>query len=90
LPVCGAPITAAVPASAQASLGVAVRAYEVRTAWIGEKAGQLKFDVRLLARSPPGDLEEWRHVVGLADLERELGGVAGPIAARATGPPGVV
>jgi hypothetical protein len=41
-----------------ASLGVAVRAYKVGAAWIGEKAGRLKFNGRLLARSPLSDLEE--------------------------------
>ena len=41
-----------------ASLGVTVRRYKVGAAWIGEKAGRLKFNGRLLARSPLGDLEE--------------------------------
>ena len=41
-----------------ASLGVTVRLYKVGAAWIGEKAGRLKFDGRLLARSPLSDLEE--------------------------------
>jgi hypothetical protein len=41
-----------------ASLGVSVRAYKVGAAWIGEKAGRLKFNGRLLARSPLSDLEE--------------------------------
>ncbi|MGH3152656.1 MAG: hypothetical protein ACRDOB_18270 [Streptosporangiaceae bacterium] len=41
-----------------ASLGVTVRAYKVGAAWIGEKAGRLKFNGRLLARSPLSDLEE--------------------------------
>ncbi len=41
-----------------ASLGVSVRLYKVGAAWIGEKAGRLKFNGRLLARSPLSDLEE--------------------------------
>jgi hypothetical protein len=41
-----------------ASLGVTVRGYKVGAAWIGEKAGRLKFNGRLLARSPLSDLEE--------------------------------
>lgn len=41
-----------------AALGVTVRAYKVGAAWIGEKAGRLKFNGRLLARSPLSDLEE--------------------------------
>lgn len=41
-----------------ASLGVAVRTYKVGAAWFGEKAGRLKFNGRLLARSPLSDLEE--------------------------------
>jgi hypothetical protein len=44
--------------SIMASLGVTVRAYKVGAAWIGEKAGRLKFNGRLLARSPLSDLEE--------------------------------
>jgi hypothetical protein len=40
------------------SLGVTVRFYKVGAAWIGEKAGQLKLNGRLLARSPLSDLEE--------------------------------
>jgi len=41
-----------------ASLGITVRAYKVGAAWVGEKAGRLKFNGRLLARSPLSDLEE--------------------------------
>jgi hypothetical protein len=40
------------------SLGVAVRSYKAGAAWIGEKAGRLKFNGRVLARSPLSDLEE--------------------------------
>jgi hypothetical protein len=41
-----------------AELGITVRTYKVGAAWIGEKAGRLKFNGRLLARSPLSDLEE--------------------------------
>ncbi len=41
-----------------AALGVTVRAYKVGSAWIGEKAGRLKFNGHLLTRSPLSDLEE--------------------------------
>jgi hypothetical protein len=41
-----------------AALGITVRTYKVGAAWIGEKAGRLKFNGRLLARSPLSDLEE--------------------------------
>jgi hypothetical protein len=41
-----------------ASLGVTVRVYKVGAAWIGEKAGRLKFNGHLLTRSPLSDLEE--------------------------------
>ena len=41
-----------------ASLGVTVRGYKVGAGWIGEKAGRLKLNGRLLARSPVSDLEE--------------------------------
>jgi hypothetical protein len=41
-----------------AALGITVRAYKVGAAWIGEKAGRLKFNGRILARSPLSDLEE--------------------------------
>jgi hypothetical protein len=40
------------------SLDVTVRFYKVGAAWIGEKAGRLKLNGRLLARSPLSDLEE--------------------------------
>jgi hypothetical protein len=69
-----------------ASLGVPVRAYKVGTAWIGEKAGRLKFNGRLLARSPLSDLEElellrlgvegkaagWRTLRAQADTDARL------------------
>ena len=41
-----------------ATLGIPVRVYKVGAAWIGEKAGRLKLNGRLLARSPLSDLEE--------------------------------
>lgn len=40
------------------ALGIPVRAYKVGVAWIGEKAGRLKFNGRILSRSPVSDLEE--------------------------------
>jgi hypothetical protein len=40
------------------SLGVTVRFYKVGAAWIGEKAIRVKFNGRLLTRSPLSDLEE--------------------------------
>jgi hypothetical protein len=40
------------------SLGITVRSYKVGAAWIGEKAGRLKFNGRLFSRSPLSDLEE--------------------------------
>jgi hypothetical protein len=41
-----------------ASLGITVRGYKIGAAWIGEKAGRLKLNGRLLTRSPVSDLEE--------------------------------
>ena len=69
-----------------ASLGVTVRMYKVGAAWIGEKAGRLKFNGRLLGRSPLSDLEElellrlgvegkaagWRTLRTLADTDTRL------------------
>ena len=40
------------------ALGIPVRAFKVGVAWIGEKAGRLKFNGRILSRSPVSDLEE--------------------------------
>ena len=68
-----------------ATLGIKVRRYKVGAAWIGEKAG-LKFNGRLLARSPLSDLEElemlrlgvegkaagWRTLRTLADTDPRL------------------
>jgi hypothetical protein len=69
-----------------AALGIKVRRYKVGAAWIGEKAGRLKFNGRLLARSPLSDLEElemlrlgvegkaagWRTLRTLADTDTRL------------------
>jgi hypothetical protein len=69
-----------------AALGIRVRRYKVGAAWIGEKAGRLKFNGRLFARSPLSDLEEleilrlgvegkaagWRTLRTLADSETRL------------------
>jgi hypothetical protein len=68
------------------SLGIAVRGYKVGAAWIGEKAGRLKFNGRLLSRSSLSDLEElemlrlgvegkaagWRTLRTLADTDPRL------------------
>ena len=68
------------------ALGIKVRRYKVGVAWIGEKAGRLKFNGRLLARSPLSDLEElemlrlgvegkaagWRTLRTLADSDTRL------------------
>jgi len=40
------------------TLGVPVRLYKVCAGWIGEKAGRLKLNGRLLSRSPLSSLEE--------------------------------
>ena len=69
-----------------ASLGITVRGYKVGAAWIGEKIGRLKFNGRLLGRSPLSDLEEvellrlgvegkvagWRTLRTLADADPRL------------------
>jgi hypothetical protein len=68
------------------TLGVSVRAYKVCAGWIAEKAGRLKFNGYLLARSPLSNLEElellrlgvegkaagWRTLRVLADKEARL------------------
>jgi hypothetical protein len=68
------------------TLGVPARAYKVCAAWVGEKAGRVKFNGRLLARSPLSDLEElelmrlgvegkaagWRTLRVLADTDNRL------------------
>ena len=69
-----------------ATLGVPVRAYKVCAGWIGEKAGRLKLNGRLLSRSPLSSLEElelmrlgvtgkaagWRTLRLLADTDLRL------------------
>ena len=69
-----------------ASVGVPVRGYKVCAAWIGEKAGRLKLNGHLLARSPLSSLEElemlrlgvegkaagWRTLRVLADRDPRL------------------
>ena len=82
-----------------ASLGVTVRLYKVGAAWIGEKAGRLKFNGRLLSRSPLSDLEElellrlgvegkaagWRTLRTQADTDARLdAGRLDELIARAT------
>jgi hypothetical protein len=69
-----------------AALDVPVRGYKVYAGWIGEKAGRLKLNGRLLARSPLSSLEElemmrlgvagkaagWRTLRLLADTDPRL------------------
>ena len=69
-----------------AALGIPVRTYKVYAAWIGEKAGRLKFNGRLFTRSPLSRLEElellrlgvegkaagWRTLRVLADTDQRL------------------
>jgi hypothetical protein len=69
-----------------AALGIRVRRYKVGAAWAGEKAGRLKFNGRLFARSPLSNLEElemlrlgvegkaagWRTLRTLADTDTRL------------------
>jgi len=69
-----------------AALGIRVRRYKAGAAWVGEKAGRLKFNGRLLARSPLSNLEElellrlgvegkaagWRTLRALADTDTRL------------------
>ncbi len=68
------------------ALGIKVRRYKVSAAWIGEKAGRLKFNGRLFTRSPLSDLEElemlrlgvegkaagWRTLRTLAETDTRL------------------
>jgi hypothetical protein len=68
------------------ALGIRVRRYKVGAAWVGEKAGRLKFNGRLFARSPLSNLEElemlrlgvegkaagWRTLRALADTDTRL------------------
>jgi hypothetical protein len=69
-----------------AALGIKIRRYKVSAAWIGEKAGRLKFNGRLFTRSPLSNLEElemlrlgvegkaagWRTLRTLADTDTRL------------------
>jgi hypothetical protein len=69
-----------------ALLGVPVRHYKTTAAWLGERAGRLKLNGRLLTRSPLSSLEElelmrlgvegkaagWRTLRELADTEPQL------------------
>ena len=69
-----------------AALGIPVRAYKVRAAWLGEKAARLKLNGRLLAQSPLSSLEElevmrlgvegkaagWRTLRNLAETDTRL------------------
>ena len=69
-----------------ATLGVPVRHYKAYAAWIGEKAGRLKFNGHLISRSPLSSLEElemlrlgvegkaagWRTLRVLADQDSRL------------------
>jgi hypothetical protein len=61
-----------------AALGITVRAYKVGAAWIGEKAGRLKFNGRLLARSPLSDLEELESCGWAWRARRPAGARCGP------------
>jgi hypothetical protein len=68
------------------ALGIRVRRCKVSAAWVGEKAGRLKFNGRLLTRSPLSNLEEpemlrlgvegkaagWRTLRTLADTDTRL------------------
>jgi hypothetical protein len=68
------------------ALGVAVRGYKAGAAWVGEKVGRLKFNGRVLVRSPLSDLEElellrlgvegkaagWRTLRAQADADARL------------------
>ena len=88
-----------------AALGVPVRAYKVCAGWIGEKAGRLKLNGRLLSRSPLSSLEEleimrlgvtgkaagWRTLRLLADTDPRLDRVRlDELIARADGQVGLL
>jgi hypothetical protein len=64
------------------ALGIPVRRYKVYAAWIGEKAGRLKFNGHLTSRSPLSSLEELEMlrlgVEGKAAGWRTLRVLAGP------------
>ena len=62
-----------------AALGIPVRSYKVCAAWIGEKAGRLKLNGHLLARSPLSRLEELEMTTaGGGGQGRGLAHAAGP------------
>jgi hypothetical protein len=68
------------------ALGIPVRAYKIAVAWVGEKAGRLKFNGHLFTRSPLSFLEElemmrlgvegkaagWRTLRTLAEADQRL------------------
>jgi hypothetical protein len=68
------------------TLGIPVRAYKVGLAWVGEKAGRLKFNGHLFTRSALSFLEElemmrlgvegkaagWRTLRTLAEADQRL------------------
>ena len=68
------------------ALRVPVRAYKAGAAWVGEKAGRLKFNGHLFTRSPLSSLEElemmrlavegkaagWRTLRTVADTDKRL------------------
>jgi hypothetical protein len=64
-----------------AALEIPVRRYKVGAAWVGEKAGRLKLNGRLVNRSPLSDLEELEMlrlgVEGKAAVWRTLRELAG-------------
>jgi hypothetical protein len=68
------------------ALGIPVRGYKVFAGWVGEKAGRVKLNGHLLARSPLSELEEtellrlgvegkaagWRSLRSLAERDSRL------------------
>jgi hypothetical protein len=87
------------------ALNVPVRHYKVYAAWIGEKAGRLKFNGHLTSRSPPSSLVElemlrlgvegkaagWRTLRVLADQDTRLDpGQLDELIARAQRPSGLL
>jgi hypothetical protein len=82
------------------TLGIKVRGYKIFAAWAGEKAGRLKFNGHLLARSPLSNLEEtevlrlgvegkaagWRTLRAVAERDSRLDAEQlDELLARATG-----
>jgi hypothetical protein len=68
------------------ALCIPIRAYKVYAAWVGEKAGRVKFNGRLLARSPLSDLEEL-ELLRLGMPERGVLCAAARLAGAAAGHP---